>query len=76
LEGSRLPVTPLRTRSPITPSVLSRAFGAHFGLTPLAFRSRFSGDQLSRFRPEIRQEPESAAVQPRTIERRKNLALL
>ena len=65
LEGSRLPVTPLRTRSPITPSVLSRAFGAHFGLTPLAFRSRFSGDQLSRFRPEIRQSLSLQQSNPR-----------
>lgn len=38
-----------------SPSVLSRTFRAHFGLTPRAFRSQFSGDQLSRFRPEIRQ---------------------
>lgn len=37
------------------PSVLSRAFRAHFGLSPRAFRSQFSGDQLRRFRPEIRQ---------------------
>lgn len=38
-----------------SPSVLSRTFRAHFGLSPRAFRSQFSGDQLSRFRPEIRQ---------------------
>lgn len=39
-----------------SPSVLSRTFRAHFGLSPRAFRSQFSGDQLSRFRPEIRQQ--------------------
>jgi transcriptional regulator GlxA family with amidase domain len=38
-----------------SPAVLSRSFRAHFGLSPRAFRSQFSGDQLSRFRPEIRQ---------------------
>ena len=39
-----------------SPSVLSRTFRAHFGLSPRAFRSQCSGDQLSRFRPEIRQQ--------------------
>ncbi len=39
-----------------SPAVLSRSFRAHFGLSPRAFRSQFSGDQLSRFRPEIRQQ--------------------
>lgn len=39
-----------------SPSVLSRTFRAHFGLSPRAFRSQFSGDQLQRFRPEIRQQ--------------------
>ena len=34
---------------------VAEAFRAHFGLSPRAFRSQFSGDQLSRFRPEIRQ---------------------
>jgi hypothetical protein len=36
--------------------VPSRTFRAHFGLSPRAVRSQFSGDQLSRFRPEIRQQ--------------------
>jgi AraC family carnitine catabolism transcriptional activator len=39
-----------------SPSVLSRTFRAHFGLSPRQFRSQFSGDQLQRFRPEIRQQ--------------------
>jgi AraC family transcriptional regulator, carnitine catabolism transcriptional activator len=39
-----------------SPAVLSRSFRTHFGLSPRAFRSQFSGDQLSRFRPEIRQQ--------------------
>jgi hypothetical protein len=39
-----------------SPSVPSRTFRAHFGLSPRAVRSQFSGDQLSRFRPEIRQQ--------------------
>ena len=38
-----------------SPSVLSRTFRAHFGLSPREFRNQFSGDQLQRFRPEIRQ---------------------
>lgn len=38
-----------------SPAVLSRTFRAHFGLSPREFRSQFSGDQLQRFHPEIRQ---------------------
>jgi transcriptional regulator GlxA family with amidase domain len=39
-----------------SPPVFSRTFHAHFGLSPREFRSQFSGDQLRRFRPEIRQQ--------------------
>jgi len=39
-----------------SPAVLSRTFRAHFGLSPREFRSQFSGDELRRFRPEIRQQ--------------------
>lgn len=39
-----------------SPSVLSRAFKAHFGLTPREFRRQFSGERLQRFRPEMRQQ--------------------
>jgi transcriptional regulator GlxA family with amidase domain len=39
-----------------SPSVLSRTFRAHFGLSPRQFRAQLSGDQLRRFRPEIRQQ--------------------
>jgi transcriptional regulator GlxA family with amidase domain len=39
-----------------SPSVLSRTFKAHFGLSPRQFRNQFSGDQLQRFRPEIRRQ--------------------
>lgn len=55
-----------------SPSVLSRSFRAHFGISPRAFRAQFSGDQLQRFRPEIRQhlqlgdEPEPTAGSPRS----------
>jgi AraC family transcriptional regulator, carnitine catabolism transcriptional activator len=39
-----------------SPAVLSRTFGAHFGISPREFRSQFSGDELRRFHPEIRQQ--------------------
>jgi AraC family transcriptional regulator, carnitine catabolism transcriptional activator len=39
-----------------SPAVLSRTFRAHFGTSPRAFRSQFSGDELRRFHPEIRQQ--------------------
>ena len=39
-----------------SPAVLSRTFRAHFGISPREFRSQFSGDELRRFRPEIRQQ--------------------
>lgn len=39
-----------------SPAVLSRTFRAYFGVSPRAFRAQFSGDQLRRFHPEIRQQ--------------------
>ena len=36
-----------------SPEILSRSFRAHFGLSPSAFRARFSSEQLRRFRPEL-----------------------
>lgn len=35
------------------PEVFSRAFKSEFGISPRRFRSRFSRDQLLRFRPEM-----------------------
>ncbi|MCB1501294.1 MAG: GlxA family transcriptional regulator [Bauldia sp.] len=40
-----------------SPSVLSRAFKAHFGVSPREFRLQFSADRLERFRPELRRQP-------------------
>ena len=40
-----------------SPSVLSRAFRDHFGLSPREFRRQFSVDRLERFRPELRLQP-------------------
>jgi AraC family carnitine catabolism transcriptional activator len=34
----------------------SRAFTAHFGLSPRAFRRRFNAEELRRFRPELEQQ--------------------
>ena len=39
-----------------SPSVLSRAFKDHFGVSPREFRRQFSSDRLERFRPELRQQ--------------------
>lgn len=39
-----------------SPSVLSRAFKEHFGVSPREFRRQFSADRLERFRPELRQQ--------------------
>jgi AraC family carnitine catabolism transcriptional activator len=39
-----------------SPSVLSRAFKDHFGVSPREFRRQFSADRLERFRPELRQQ--------------------
>jgi len=39
-----------------SPSVLSRAFRDHFGLSPREFRRQFSVDRLERFRPELRRQ--------------------
>jgi AraC family carnitine catabolism transcriptional activator len=39
-----------------SPSVLSRAFRDHFGVSPREFRRQFSADRLERFRPELRQQ--------------------
>jgi len=44
-----------------SPSVLSRAFKSHFGVSPREFRHQFSADRLERFRPELRRQP---GVQP------------
>lgn len=38
-----------------SPSVLSRAFKDHFGVSPREFRRQFASDRLERFRPELRQ---------------------
>src|SRR5579872_3019676 len=40
-----------------SPSVLSRAFKTHFGVSPREFRRQFSQDRLERFRPELRRQP-------------------
>jgi len=40
-----------------SPSVLSRAFKTHFGVSPREFRRQFSADRLERFRPELRRQP-------------------
>jgi AraC family carnitine catabolism transcriptional activator len=40
-----------------SPSVLSRAFKTHFGVSPREFRRQFSVDRLERFRPELRRQP-------------------
>lgn len=40
-----------------SPSVLSRAFKSHFGVSPREFRRQFSIDRLERFRPELRRQP-------------------
>jgi len=40
-----------------SPSVLSRAFKSHFGVSPREFRRQFSVDRLERFRPELRRQP-------------------
>jgi AraC family carnitine catabolism transcriptional activator len=40
-----------------SPSVLSRAFRQHFGVSPREFRRQFSADRLERFRPELRRQP-------------------
>jgi AraC family carnitine catabolism transcriptional activator len=54
-----------------SPSVLSRAFKAHFGLSPREFRREFSADRLERFRPELRQQSGLAgAERGRSIEAR------
>jgi AraC family carnitine catabolism transcriptional activator len=39
-----------------SPSVLSRAFKEHFGVSPREFRRQFSADRIERFRPELRQQ--------------------
>lgn len=39
-----------------SPSVLSRAFKDHFGVSPREFRRQFSSERLERFRPELRQQ--------------------
>lgn len=39
-----------------SPSVLSRAFRTHFGVSPREFRHQFSADRLERFRPELRRQ--------------------
>ena len=39
-----------------SPSVLSRSFKDHFGVSPREFRRQFSSDRLERFRPELRQQ--------------------
>ena len=45
-----------------SPSVLSRAFKGHFGVSPREFRRQFSADRLERFRPELRRQPGVATV--------------
>jgi AraC family transcriptional regulator, carnitine catabolism transcriptional activator len=46
-----------------SPSVLSRAFKNHFGVSPREFRHQFSADRLERFRPELRRQPGVQALQ-------------
>ena len=45
-----------------SPSVLSRAFKGHFGVSPREFRRQFSADRLERFRPELRRQPGDVTV--------------
>ncbi len=45
-----------------SPSVLSRAFRQHFGVSPREFRHQFSADRLERFRPELRRQPGLATM--------------
>lgn len=47
-----------------SPSVLSRAFRHHFGVSPREFRRQFSADRLERFRPELRRQPGTAPATP------------
>jgi AraC family carnitine catabolism transcriptional activator len=42
-----------------SPAVFSRAFRAHFGAAPRAFRQQFTREQLRRFRPELEQQLDS-----------------
>jgi len=50
-----------------SPSVLSRTFRAHFGLTPRAFRSEFSGDRLRRLPARDPPAPEPLTVRRREV---------
>ncbi len=52
---SNLPVGEIATACGFSAqSVFSRAFRAHFGMSPRDFRNQFRADQLMQFRPEIR----------------------
>ncbi len=52
-----------------SPSVLSRAFKGHFGVSPREFRHQFSADRLERFRPELRRQPGVQARGPALVSR-------